>query len=191
MDRKFSAETNNSHERSSLHEAGSARRRLVRALGGSSGLALAGLIAGGWKKPVVDATLLPAHADSSGSSDTGTPSPCTVYATEVGSVPIASYVLAIAFGAITDIVASTTGVNGQAQVTASTVISAANSPLLAWGLITADATNLAGTGGHTVYVSCCTNSNFLTGTVSSDANDDALGIQASFVDEGQCTLLLN
>jgi hypothetical protein len=39
-----------------------ARRRLIRALGGSGALGLATLAAGGWKKPVVDSVVLPIHA---------------------------------------------------------------------------------------------------------------------------------
>ena len=39
-----------------------ARRRMIRALGGSGALGLATLAAGGWKKPVVDAVALPVHA---------------------------------------------------------------------------------------------------------------------------------
>jgi len=45
--------------------AAAARRRMIRALGGSSALALSNLAVHGWQKPVVSAAVLPAHAQSS------------------------------------------------------------------------------------------------------------------------------
>lgn len=46
--------------------SGAARRRLLRALGGSGGALLGVVLASKWRKPVVEAVVLPAHAQTSG-----------------------------------------------------------------------------------------------------------------------------
>ena len=46
------------------------RRKLLRALGGTGGVALGAIMTSGWEKPLVESALLPAHAESS-------PSACT------------------------------------------------------------------------------------------------------------------
>jgi len=56
---------NKNCELSDTNPAGSARRRMIRALGGSSALVLSNLAVHGWQRPVVRAAVLPAHAQSS------------------------------------------------------------------------------------------------------------------------------
>lgn len=46
------------------------RRRLLRALGGSGGVVLGTILASKWHKPVVEAVLLPAHAQTSEAAPT-------------------------------------------------------------------------------------------------------------------------
>lgn len=56
----------NDHSRQSPpNPSGAARRRLLRAVGGSGGVALGVLLAGQWQKPIVKAVVLPAHAQTS------------------------------------------------------------------------------------------------------------------------------
>jgi len=50
---------------SDINPAAAARRRMIRALGSSGALSLASLAVNGWRKPVVRAAVLPAHAQSS------------------------------------------------------------------------------------------------------------------------------
>ncbi|MEM7193897.1 MAG: hypothetical protein AAF402_03040 [Pseudomonadota bacterium] len=49
--------------------SGSAKRKLIRTIAGSGGLAMGGLVASGWKKPVIESLVIPAHASTS--PDTG------------------------------------------------------------------------------------------------------------------------
>lgn len=50
---------------STANPAGGSRRRLLRALGKSGGVAVAALLAGRWRTPVVRSVMLPAHAQTS------------------------------------------------------------------------------------------------------------------------------
>lgn len=85
---------------SESNPAASSRRRLIRALGGGGGLAIAAVVAYGWKKPIVTAVVLPAHARS---SQTPATEECTVgYSiTATNDNATMAYTLAIALNGAT------------------------------------------------------------------------------------------
>lgn len=57
---------------------GASRRRLLRAIGGSGGIALTTVLSSQWAKPVVKSVLLPAHAQTTSSNE---PCPISMEAT--------------------------------------------------------------------------------------------------------------
>jgi len=136
--------------------AGAARRRMIRTLGSGGGMALAGIIAGGWKKPVVEAVLLPAHATQ---SDTSQPD-CTLFFTNVVSFG-GLFTAGIAFDANT--VTQVPTDDDQITVTASTIVNANQSNFYASGLV---AISGGGEASQTVSASCCTNTFADTATIT-------------------------
>lgn len=61
-------------DESQFNSAGAARRRLICALGGTSGAVLGGALMSGWQKPIVESVLIPAHAQTS--DETPAPTAC-------------------------------------------------------------------------------------------------------------------
>jgi hypothetical protein len=73
-----------------------ARRRLLRALGGSGGAVLGTVLTSSWHKPVVEAVLLPAHAQTS--ETTATNCPVTLTLSGFNDTGSAAYSLSLFVG---------------------------------------------------------------------------------------------
>jgi len=122
-------------DESTLNSAGGARRKLVQALGGAGGV-VGGLLLTGWRKPVVESVILPAHAQTT--TETGGPTP-TVCNAELGWTagmvfPVGSGtgVISLLFDGVPVTVSTFTNPFSSAAATASTHVGTADGSTL-WG----------------------------------------------------------
>jgi hypothetical protein len=91
---------------SEFNPAGAARRRLLRALTASGGAIAGGLLAPKWTKPVINAAILPAHAQATMVVAPACPISASVAIVPSSSVPYTAVILASDTNAVSTTLAS-------------------------------------------------------------------------------------
>jgi len=161
--------------------AGAARRRLLRAVAGSGSVMLGGLFSSGWQKPVVNAVILPAHAQLSG--DIAPACAVTLSATVVANVwPYTAQLFMSNFSGGT-LVAETNGGTG------STILSGVTVPTAGTYTVYLYYSASFQPWSFTLSQACCgdaqaTNTNFDSNTTTYFAN-----LSFTTPGDGTCTVL--
>lgn len=166
--------------------SGAARRRLLRALGGSS-VALGTVLAAEWHKPIVKAIVLPVHAQMSpGDGDTdGGPIGCAITASvSIEPVSVGSFSVEVGVastdGAVVGTLLSTSG--------ASVAVTASGSSTLPTGFYQFGGDASVPNGEYSISsgFSCCDATESFTILVGPDETSQIGGLTFDVTDDGEC-----
>lgn len=171
-------------DESQLNPLGPARRKLIRALGGAGGTILGASLVSGWRKPVVESVILPAHAQTSGCRDVGW--------TVSVEFPISTGNINIQLWSDTSITNSVFNGVSSASLSSSTTLNTGSAvpfgALLFW---TNAAMASSGTLTMALTVTCCNNT-YVTETTaagSTGASLPAFSPPLMYPAEGECTFI--
>jgi len=175
-------------DRCGLEPRAAARRRLMRAVGGS-GFALGAILAAKWHKPVVQSVLLPAHAQVSPAQEDSEPSvPCPVSVTIAGGPDggaRGSYTLDVQIGGTTLAEISTAG----ATLVSTSTSAGTTLPVGTFQIAGRIAVGRVGVFTALLSASCCDASASQTfGSTTTAAGSFESLIDGQITDDGECTL---
>lgn len=152
---------------------GAARRRLLRAVGKSGGLAIGGLLAANWIKPVVRSVLLPAHAQTS-------PGGCPIGVTAT-LIPSGPYAYSMAVLVSDTVLVTASGVSGVSTVAAGSSIFPPNTYFAAVSVQQAENQFIFGS----ISGSCC-DVTASTQTINNSGTDLYAALLVNIADDGEC-----
>jgi len=170
---------------SEFNPAGAARRRLLRTLTASGGVIAGGLLAPKWTKPVINAAILPVHAQA-----TMVVIPACSISALVNIIPQGSTVpyTAVIVARDTNAVSTTlaySAIGGEStQVTGeiSTLGSGVYDAIFAVSFASARAWAFEFTA------TCCSDSGFISSVQADTATSFGIGQQVTLLDDGSCSV---